>query len=593
MKTSRRLHDRTELIPLLVVLALFFVLVFRLFFLQVVRAQTYRRLSEENRIRVIPVDAPRGHVLDRNGNVLVCNRPSYVASIVPFKLRQMERTIETLAAFLGMEPGQISDRLNESRQRRFEPLKIKRDIDFQTLAVLQEHKLDLPGVIYQVEPRREYLYGDLAAHLLGTVGEISSAELSELRSSKYRHGSLIGKGGLEKQYERFLRGDDGVQYVEVSAVGREIGPLPNRPAMEARPGNDLVLTIDLALQQTAEIALSDSAAGALVALDPSSGEILAMVSRPAFDPNLFSSVITESTWQALNEDPGHPLLNRAIQSTYPPGSILKVLTAAAGLEAGVITEHTRFSPCTGAFKYGDRWFGCWQSWGHGSLSLVGALAQSCDVYFYQLGLKVGLDRWSEFASSCGMGTALGVDLAGEARGLVPDREFFNDHYGRRNWGPGVLLNLAIGQGENLATPLQMASLMAAIGNEGTIYRPHLVREIRSLSGKSLDQSPEVIGQLPISPEHIRLLKKGLLAVVHNRQGTGRQAAVPGFEIGGKTGTAQNPHGEDHAWFAAFAPLERPRIAVAVIVEHGGHGGAVAAPIAGRVMEAYLRGNEAR
>jgi len=589
MKSSHRLVNRAELIPLVVVLVLFGVLIFRLFFLQVVRAQTYRRLSEENRIRVIPVDAPRGHVLDRNGNVLVCNRPSYVVSIVPFKLRQMERTIETLASFLEMEPDRITARLNESRQRRFEPVKIKRDIDFKTLAVIQEHKLDLPGVIYQVEPRREYLYGGLAAHLLGTVGEISFEELTKLRSSGYRHGSLIGKGGLEKQYERFLRGEDGVQYVEVSAVGREIGPLPNRPAVEAKPGNDLILTIDLSLQQVAEEALSDSVAGAIVALDPASGEILAMASRPAFDPNLFSSVIPESTWRALNEDPRHPLLNRAIQSAYPPGSILKVLTAAAGLESGVINEHTRFSPCTGAYKYGDRWFGCWQSWGHGSLALVQAIAQSCDVYFYQLGLKVGLDRWSDFISRCGLGKPLGVDLAGEAQGLVPNRKFFNDHYGGRNWGPGVLLNLVIGQGENLATPLQMASLMAAMGNEGAIYRPHLVREIRSLTGKTLDQKPEVIGQLPISAENLRIVKKGLRAVVHHHMGTGRQAAVAGFEVAGKTGTAQNPHGEDHAWFAAFSPVEHPRIAVAVIVEQGGHGGSVAAPIAGRVIEAYLRG----
>jgi len=590
MRSSHRLHKKAELIPLLIVLILFGVLIFRLFFLQVVRAQTYRRLSEENRIRVIPVDAPRGHILDRHGQVLVCNRPSYVVSIVPFKLRQMEQTIETLSGFLGMESGSIITRLNESRQRRFEPVKIKRDIDFKTLAIIQEHKLDVPGVIYQVEPRREYLYGDLAAHLLGTVGEISSEELAGLRSAGYRHGSLIGKGGLEKLYERFLRGEDGVQYVEVSAVGREIGPLPDRPAVEAKPGNDLVLTIDLSLQQAAEEALSDSAAGAIVALDPASGEILAMVSRPAFDPNLFSSVIPESTWRALNEDPGHPLLNRAIQSAYPPGSILKVLTAAAGLEAGVITEHTRFSPCTGAFKYGDRWFGCWQSWGHGSLALVDALAQSCDVYFYQLGLKVGLDRWSDFVKRCGLGKTFGVDLVGEVSGLVPDRQFFNDHYGRRNWGPGVLLNLAIGQGENLITPLQTASLIAAVGSDGTIYKPHLVREIRSLTGKTLDQKSEVIGQLPVSAEHLKLLKRSMRAVVHHHMGTGRQAAVAGFEVAGKTGTAQNPHGEDHAWFAAFAPVEEPRIAVAVIVEQGGHGGSVAAPIAGRVMEAYLRGS---
>jgi penicillin-binding protein 2 len=591
MKSAFRLREKNGLIPVIIVIFLFCILVFRLFFLQVVRAQTYRRLSEENRIRVIPVDAPRGHILDRHGKVLVCNRPSYVVSIVPFKLRKMEGTIETLAKFLQMEPDHMMTKVEESRRRRFEPVKIKRDIDFKTLAVIQEHKLDLPGVIYQVEPRREYLHGRLAAHLLGTVGEISPEELTALRSRHYRHGSLIGKGGLEKQYEYFLRGNDGVQYVEVSAVGREIGPLPNRPALEARSGNDLVLTIDLSLQEAAERALSDTVAGAIVALDPTNGEILAMVSRPAFDPNLFSSVIPESTWRALNEDPGHPLLNRAIQSAYPPASVLKVLTAAAGLELGVIHQYTRFSPCTGAYKYGDRWFGCWQSWGHGSLSLVDAVAQSCDVYFYQLGLQLGLDRWSDFLDDCGLGKSLGVDLAGEVDGLVPDREFFNRRYGRQNWGPGVLLNLVIGQGENLMSPLQVASLMAAIGNGGTIYRPHLVHEIRSITGKSLPQKSEVTGQLPISKENLKILQKALRAVVHHPLGTGRQAAVTGFEVAGKTGTAQNPHGEDHAWFAAFAPLDEPRIAIAVVVEQGGHGGSVAAPVAGQVMAAYLEAVE--
>ncbi|MCK4597697.1 penicillin-binding protein 2 [bacterium] len=588
MISGRPLSKRGELIPAIVVIVLFSVLAIRLFDLQVVRASTYRRLSEENRIRLIPVDAPRGHILDRHGEVLVCNRPSYVVSILPFMLKEMERTIQRLSRILNVDPQEIVEKVSQRRWNRFAPVKIKRDIDFKTLAIIQEHKLDLPGVIYQVEPRREYLQGQLAAHLLGTVGEISPRELETHRGHRYRYGSLIGKAGLERQYEPFLRGEDGVQYVEVSAVGREIGPLADRPPAEVKPGSDLILTIDLALQKVAEEALSDTVCGAVVAIDPTSGEVLAMVSRPTFDPNLFSTVVPESTWRQLNEDPGHPLLNRAIQCSYPPASTMKPVTAGAGLKYKVIGQHTRFAPCSGAYKYGNRWFRCWRPEGHGSLALVGAVAQSCDVYFYQLGLKIGLEHWSEFAADCGFGVPLGLDLPNETGGLIPDQAFYDRRYGKRKWSPGVLLNLSIGQGENLVTPLQMACFTAAIANGGIIYRPFLVREIRSVAGKSLPRDPQIVGHLPLSADNLKIIKRSLRAVVGDIKGTGRQAAIEGVAVAGKTGTAQNPHGEDHAWFIGFAPLDDPRIAIAVLVELGGHGGSVAAPIAGKVMEAYLK-----
>jgi penicillin-binding protein 2 len=588
MISGRSLRNLGEFFPTLVVAVLFAILGIRLFDLQVVRSETYRRLSEENRIRVVPVDAPRGHILDRHGEVLVCNRPCYVVSIVPFKLRQMDQTIRALGEIVEVSPDAINERVNRSKYRRFEPVKIKRDIDFTTLAIIQEHKLDLPGVIYQVEPRREYLQGRLGAHLLGAVGEISSQELAALDGHGYRHGSLVGKWGLEKQYEPFLRGDDGVQYVEVSALGREIGPLPDRDPVEAKSGSDLLLTIDIALQRVAEEVLSDTITGAMVAIDPASGEILAMVSRPAFDPNLFTTVVPESTWRRLNEDPGRPLLNRAVQGTYPPGSILKLVTAGAGLEYGIVSQHTRFAPCRGAFKYGERWFGCWRPEGHGSLDLVGAMAQSCDVYFYQLGLKLGLDRWSKFAGACGLGVPVGLDLSNEAEGLIPSREFYDHRYGKGKWSTGVLLNLSIGQGEILVTPLQMACFMAALGNGGTIYRPHLVKEIRSVGGKVIVQHPQVVGHLPVSANTLKTILRSVREVVRHPLGTGKMAAVDGVAVAGKTGTAQNPHGEDHAWFGGFAPADDPRIAVVVLVEYGGHGGTTAAPMAGRIIEAYLK-----
>jgi len=585
------LRDKSELFPSLVVIALFCILAIRLFDLQIVQAYSYRRLSEENRIRVIPVDAPRGFILDRHGEVLVLNRPSYVVSILPFKLREMDRTMRRLGEILEMDPEEIIEKVNQSKWRRFQPVKIKRDIDFKTLAIIQERKLDLPGVIYQVEPRREYLHGRLAAHLLGHVGEISSQEMEAHRGQGYHHGSLIGKSGLERYYEPFLRGEDGVEYVEVSAIGREIGPLEDRPPVKARPGNDLLLAIDLELQRSAEEALSDTVRGTVVALNPTTGEVLALVNRPAFDPNIFSSVVPESTWTRLNQDPGRPLLNRGVHGTYPPGSVLKAMTAGAGLEHGVISRYTRLAPCTGSYKFGNRWFSCWRPEGHGSLNLMDAMAQSCNVYFYQLGLRLGLKRWSEFAMESGFGAPMGLDLGGESGGLIPTEEYYNDRYGRGKWTRGMLLNLAIGQGENLVTPLQIAVFMAAMANGGTLYKPHLVREISSVEGKITPVRSEVIGRLPMSAANLKLVRQSLRDVVHGYRGTGRLARVSGVEAAGKTGTAQNPHGEDHAWFAGFAPVEDPRIAVAVLVEHGGHGGDVAAPIAGRIFEAYLSGGE--
>ncbi len=587
MMARHSLGNKAQFFSTLLVVTLFAILVMRLFHLQVVRAEMYRRLSEENRIRVIPVDAPRGYILDRHGEVLVGNRPSYVVSIIPFKLGQMEQPIQDLGKFLGMAPDEIKERVNRSKYRRFEPVKIKRDIDFETLAILEEHKLDLPGVIYQVEPRREYLQGKLAAHILGAVGEISAQELETLKGN-YRPGSLVGKWGIEKQYESHLRGDDGVNYVEVSAIGREIGPLQDRDAKPATSGSDLILTLDLSLQRAAEQALTDTVVGAIVALDPNSGEVLAMASQPTFDPNLFSSVVPESTWRRLNEDPRRPLLNRAVQCTYPPGSSMKVATASAGLQSDVVTQYSRFAPCNGSFKFGERWFGCWQSRGHGSLDLVGAMAQSCDVYFYQLGLKVGLDRWSKFASQCGLGVPLKVDLPDEAAGLIPSRSFYDQRYGKGKWSIGVLLNLSIGQGEILTTPLQLACFIAAVANGGTIFQPHLLKEIHSsVAERVVVREPRIEGQLPISDSRLLVIKKALRAVVHDPEGTGNLAAIPGVQVAGKTGTAQNPHGEDHAWFVGFAPFDDPQIAVAVLVEHGGHGGTAAAPIAGKIMKAYL------
>jgi len=568
---------------------LFMILVFRLLQLQVIGWEHYFGISEENRVRVVPIPAPRGLIFDRNGQVLVDNRASYTISLLPFQLKDMEETVGKVSKALGIDILDLKGRFGVHKTHPYEPVKLKRDVGIKAVSVIEEHRYSLPGVIYQVEPTRSYPFGTLAAHLLGHVGEISDDQLSSLRQRGYLLGELVGKAGIEREYEHYLHGINGTKYLEVDALGREIGELPGKGARKPQPGFNLYLTIDWRIQRVAEQAFSDTLTGALVAIDPRNGEVLVFVSRPNFDPNIFSGVLSPAIWDSLNSDPRHPLLNRAIQSAYPPASTLKMVTAIAALEMGLIDENTKLAPCTGSYKFGNRWYGCWKEEGHGALSLIDAIAQSCDVYFYQLGLKVGLKSWNRYARKFGFGTLTGIDLPGEIPGLVPSDEYYDQRYGKGKWTRGLLLNLVIGQGEILVTPVQMVQYIAAIAT-GKIPQIHLLKEIVSDKGETVFR-PNIKNRKldDISPATFQLIRKALLEAVEGEKGTGRFARVRGFQIAGKTGTAQNPRGEDHAWFAAYAPFEEPRIAVAAIVEGGGHGAVAAAPLVKKVLEAYLNG----
>jgi penicillin-binding protein 2 len=576
--------DRTILVG---VILLFFLLVVRLFALQIIKNEYYTELSEENRIRIVPVEPPRGLIYDRHGTLLVENYPSYTVSVLPHEVAHIEETMERLQALIDADSLIFREQC-QPRPFRFSPVKIQRDVPFDVVSSIEENRLDLPGVICQVEPKRRYVFGETVCHVIGYTGEISEKELQTFGDRGYLYGWSIGKDGIERAYEEDLKGHNGFKYLEVNAVGREIGLVQGKDPIPPVPGKNLHLTIDIRLQQFADDLFGPDMAGSIVALDPRTGEILAMVSKPSFDPNRFSSVLSPEDWMALTTDPGHPLLNRATKATYPPGSTLKIITAAAGLETGTINLHSRFQPCTGEMKFGNRVFHCWAEEGHGSLDLQGAIAQSCDVYFYQLGRKVGLNDWSKYARLFGFGRTVGIDLEGEEGGLVPSVEYYNKRYGKRRWSSNLIVNLSVGQGEILATPLQLAVFAGMIGMEGVWYRPHLVKAIELPStGQIITSQAQAVSITGLSKAHYEVLKKAMVAVVNGPGGTARGAAVPGVTVAGKTGTAQNPHGADHAWFICFAPADDPALAVAVLVERGGKGSAAAAPLAKRLIQAYL------
>jgi penicillin-binding protein 2 len=577
----------------------FFLLVVRLWYLQVIRGSELRKLSENNRIRIRENPADRGMVLDRKGRVLAQNRPSFEVYLVPEDLKGNPEVVERVGEILNLVEDEIQEKLNTLKRRApFKPMKVKADIEWKELALLETNRVHLPGLVVDVRPRRSYNYGDLASHLLGYMGEVDENDLRQARDNRYRMGAFVGKYGVEHRWESDLRGVDGGRQIEVDAMGREIKPLQS---VKPIPGSNLYLTIDLDLQRAAEEAFQDKN-GALVAMDPQTGRVLAMLSKPSFDPGVFARNISLEEWQSLVENPSHPLQNKVIQGQYPPGSVFKIITAIAGLESGAITPQTQFV-CTGAYTYGNRDFRCAKEGGHGTLSLHRALAQSCDVFFYQVGLKTGVDRIAHYAREFGLGRPTGIPLLNEKSGTVPSSAWKKKRFGTP-WYSGETLSVAIGQGYINVTPIQLLTLISAVANGGRLYAPQVVEKVENISGFPFKEYPPVeSGRIDVSEKTLQIVREGLLGAVNEPGGTGWASALKGVMVAGKTGTAQVVRMEknfrkgdtmrlpqrlrDHGWFVAFAPYEDPKIAVVVLVEHGGFGGAVAAPIAKKVIEKYL------
>jgi penicillin-binding protein 2 len=558
--------------------------------LQVLQHDELSRLSEQNRVRLDVIRAPRGAIRDRGGRLLADNQPSFdiVFRPAPIESTLRVRTVvhsDWLAKVTGAIDGDTLEVLRKVQEanRTGQTAVLRRAAPYAVMAAVEESRSELAGVDVQVAPIRRYPQGALAAQLLGYAGEINDREL-EVRAEKgYKLGDLIGKTGVEARYEEALRGEDGAEFVVVNAMGKRVTTLEDMPPRLPVAGHDVTLTIDLTVQLALEEAMTNVARGAAVVLDPRDGSVLAMVSKPVFDPNEFSRGISFARWKELNADGAFPLLNRAIQSAYPPGSTFKIVCMLAGLKSGDIVADSHMpTTCNGGYVFGGRRFACWDHHGHGSLDAVDALQHSCDVYFYQLGLRLGLDPIQAMAHALGLGDRTGVDLPAEAKGLVPTDAYYNQHFHTGKWPRGVLLNLGIGQGELLATPLQLATMTAVVANSGRAVRPHVVQSIEGQADFKLDKPIEpgvATERTNWDTVHLAMHKVTLPG------GTANQSrSVPGMDVAGKTGTAQNPHGKDHALFVCYAPLEAPTLALAIVNENVGHGSDFAAPIAGALFK---------
>ena len=590
------LRRRTTLLYILLVLV-FGGIIARLFFLQVIEGERFTFLSENNRVRIKRIAGTRGVVLDRRGQLLVDSRPSFDLLFVAEDTEDPEHTLRQLARYLGRDEKELLAIFEENKKRAaFEEVVIGKDVDWPTVVAVEAHQLELPGITLRARPRRSYADGPVAAHVLGYLGEIGPRQLKVLKDEGYALGDEVGQYGLERRWEDFLRGQSGGQQVEVDALGRRVRVLHEVTDV---PGYTVHLTLDRHLQETAFEALKGKE-GTIVVLDVNNGDILAMVSTPAFDPNIFARGIKSDEWQALIKDRLRPLNNRAIQGQYPPGSTFKVIMAIAGLEEGVLQPESRISD-PGFYYFGNRAFRDWKKEGHGAVDLHKAIVESCDVYFYQAGQRIGIDRIAKWARAFGLGEKTGAALDDEKSGIVPDSDWKRKRF-RQPWFPGETLSVAIGQGYLTVTPLQLANMMAAVANGGTLYRPRLVNKIESVDGSTVrEYGAEKIRTIPVKPGTLERVRNGLADVVRGVGGTGGAARSKIVEIAGKTGTAQvvemkgaylkseqlSYFSRDHAWFVSYAPVQNPQIAVVVLIEHGGHGGSAAAPIAKKVIEKFM------
>jgi penicillin-binding protein 2 len=610
----------------------FAALVTRMWFLQVLATEEYQQNAESNRVRLVPVAGPRGKILDRNGDALVTNEPTRVVTIDRRKVADEDEDplLARLSEVLGVSEAELADRLHSEKYLPYQPIPVHQGATKEEIFYIEEHAGEFPGVDYQIVGVRRYVYRDLAPHLLGNLGEINKAELNDPSFAGYLPGQLVGRGGVEQYYERYLRGDDGWLKLEVDSSGKVLDELGREPPV---PGNDLVLSLDAEIQKLAQETLTDATkaarnifddsigrylqatAGAVVVLDPRNGQVLAMVSQPSYDPRLFQDGLTEREWEKLNSDRlNYPLNNRAISGLYPPASTFKPFVAAAALRAG----HARMSgtyDCPSDYVVpGDTSGTVFHNWNpsdQGSISLTESLVQSCDTVYYDFGFRFWLERgkaeergfFQEHLRQWGFGRTTGIDISGnEAPGRIPDAEWkreihraFETLFPYPDWLPGDDINLSIGQGDVLVTPLQMATAYAAIANGGTLYRPQVALRVDSPDGRVVKRlEPQVIGRVPMSPEQLRFLRQALTGVVSSPSGTAT-TAFSGFPthqvpVAGKTGTAEvSVDGKDalHSWFAAMAPADDPRYLVVALVEEGGHGAQVAAPIVRRVLEGLM------
>lgn len=595
-ETPESCRSRVRIFTTLVTVILL-ALFMRLWYLQAIQGERLRQLSESNRIAYRLVRSPRGRIFDRNGQMLADSRPSFNIYLIKEDLKDREKTLRQLAGITDTPYAELAEKVRRASPVR--PFLVKADVNRKTVAYLEENRPDLPGVFLQIAPLRHYRFNHHAGHLLGYLGEINDRQLKKLKKKNYRQGDFIGKYGIERSQESFLRGASGFKQIEVDAYGRELEIV--RPFKE-RAGYNVTLTLDYTLQAKAEV-LFEKYEGSIVALDPATGEILAMVSNPPINPNMFAAGIRPEVWRQMTSNPLKPLENRATRGQYPPGSIFKIVMAFATLNEKIMRPDETIY-CRGVFPFGRRVFRDWKAGGHGAMNFVQSLAQSCDIYYYTVGNKLGIERIAKYARMFGLGQPTGFGGSREKGGLVPSDAWKRKRF-KEKWYLGETISVSIGQGFNLMTPIQAANLMATVANKGTLWQPYIVKRVFSEDGKTIaEYAPTLLRRIPIPEEIFDWVRKGLWEVVNGVRGTAKKAAIPGIGVAGKTGTAQTVRLDvtgrkrkpeslprkfrDHGWFVAFAPFEKPRIAIAILGEHLGRSGSSFAPIARELIKTYLR-----
>jgi len=574
-------HRRKAAIILISIL--FGLLFYKFIQLQIISRDKYVRRSEQNRVREIIEYPPRGLIYDRNGRLIVDNRPAFSVYIVPYEVMQSSQVLSFFTKNLSMSGSELEKKMIGAGLG-FHPVKVKSHADFSEISLIEESKLELPGVLYGTEPKRFYPGPARASHILGYIKEIDEHEIELLGSEKYDSGDIVGKQGIERYYEHDLYGEKGYRYMQVDAFGREIAQsIPSRMNHPPEAGLNLYLSIDVELQALAE-QLLEGKKGSVVMMDPRNGEILVMTSKPDYEPGIFSQHISTADWKKLSEDPNDILLNRATSGNYPAGSTFKLVSVIAGINEKIITPDWS-CVCNGTYILGRGKFDCYKQTAHGKLNLLEAIERSCNVYFYNLAREIGFDVWCKYTKLFHFGEKTEIDIPEESYGLVPTTEYMDKKYGKDQWTVGNLLNLVIGQGDILVTPLQMAVFTSVIANGGIYYQPRIVKYREDPKTHELSDYPIVGNAIPgIEPETYRIVKQGMVLVVEGEHGTGRGCRLPNVRIAGKTGTAENPHGEDHAWFIGFAPVNNPTVAFAILVENGGTGSKSAVPIARELLQ---------
>ncbi len=555
-----------------ILLVAFFALGAAFFRAQVIESATYTRQAENNRLREVPVPGARGIIYDRKGEIIAENLPGYSVSILSPTEDSLKSALRSLSHLV---PIDSLGAIRRYRRAPARPAVIFSDASFDVVSILEEHRVEFPGLIIQSSPRRFYPDGEAMAALVGYTGEISEDELSRERFDGYKAGQQVGKAGLELQYEELLRAREGTRFVEVDARNRVVRDAGVRPDIPPEAPEPLRTNLDLDLQRYAHAYFGDSLRGAVVALEPTTGAVLALYSAPSYDINNFVGGVSTAFYQSLLDDPHRPLVNRAMQGAYPPASTWKLATAVIGLQLGLVSMDSHMErPCTGSYFYG-RVFRCWDHSGHGDITLAEAIAKSCDVYFYQLGLKIGLSRLLAGGVKLGFDKKTGIDLPNERVSIWPENtDYFDKRYGPRGWNRSVVLSLSIGQANNAQTPLNMARFYTALATDGQAATPHIV-----------DRPPEREQILDLNPEQLAGIQMALADVIS--RGTAASAQIRGLTIAGKTGTAEVPPLKDFAWFVGYAPADHPRIVLAIVVEEGLHGSA-AARVATKLMERYLK-----